>query len=136
MKTRICLAIVIVANALGNVVLGRGMREVGDITSFSPVELAASGVAAMANPWVLTGVALLLVFFVAHSLVLSWADLSYVLLTTSIGYVLVAALSWFFLGENLTALRWAGTVVITVGVALVGGTPAATFAAAEESGSQ
>ena len=47
----------------------------------------------MANPWVLLGVVLLLLFFVAHTLLLSWADLSYVLLVTSIGYVLVAVLS-------------------------------------------
>jgi drug/metabolite transporter (DMT)-like permease len=126
MKTPVCLTIVVVSNALGNVLLGKGMREVGDISSYSPVDLAASALAAMANPWVAAGVALLAVFFVAHALVLSWADLSYVLLTTSIGYVLVALLSWGVLDEHISAQRWAGTLAITAGVALAGSTRAST----------
>ncbi len=126
MKTNVCLAIVIVANALGNLMLGYGMRQVGDISSYSPVALVTSGLAAMANPWVLGGVALLVVFFVTHAIVLSWADLSYVLLVTSIGYGLVALLSWLVLGEQVSATRWAGVAAITAGVALVGSTPVST----------
>jgi drug/metabolite transporter (DMT)-like permease len=83
----------------------------------------------MTNGWVLAGVLLLLVFFAAHAIVLSWADLSYVLLVTAIGYVLVAVLSRQFLGETISALRWAGTVVITAGVVLVGSTPISTVEA-------
>ena len=120
------LAVIVVANALGNVALGYGMSRVGDISSFSPLELLRSGVAAMGNPWVLLGVALLVVYFAAHTLILSWADLSYVLLVTSSGYVLTAALSRLALGEDISYSRWAGTVLITVGVALVGSTAAST----------
>lgn len=126
MKTRICLFIIIVANAVGNLLLAYGMRRVGSIASYSPVELIGAGLQAMTNGWVLAGVLLLLAFFVAHALVLSWADLSYVLLVTAIGYVLVAVLSRQFLGETISALRWAGTVVITAGVMLVGSTPVST----------
>lgn len=126
MKTAVCLAIIVIANALGNVCLGYGMRQVGDISSYSPLELVSSGMAAMTNPWVLGGVALLLVFFIAHAVVLSWADLSYVLLVTSIGYGLVAALSWALLGEQISLQRWLGTAIITAGVVLVGRTQVST----------
>jgi drug/metabolite transporter (DMT)-like permease len=126
LKTRVCLFIIIVANAVGNLLLAYGMQQVGSIASYSPVELVRAGLQAMTNGWVLSGVLLLLVFFVAHALVLSWADLSYVLLVTAIGYVLVAVLSRQFLGETISLLRWAGTVVITAGVLLVGSTPVST----------
>lgn len=126
MKTNLCLAIIVVANALGNLMLGYGMRQVGDISSYSPVALVASGLAAMANPWVLGGVVLLTVFFVTHAIVLSWADLSYVLLVTAIGYGLVVFLSWAVLDEHVSAMRWAGVAVITAGVMLVGSTPVST----------
>ena len=125
-KTRLLLAIVIIANALGNVVLGYGMREAGDISSFSPVELIVSGLASLASPWVVLGVLLLAVFFAAHTLLLSWADLSYVLLITSAGYVLVALLSATFLGETITVARWVGIGLITLGVGVVGSTPVST----------
>lgn len=128
MKTNICLAIIVLANALGNICLAYGMRQVGDISSYSPLELVSSGLAAMANPWVLGGVALLLIFFIAHAVVLSWADLSYVLLVTSIGYGLVAVLSWALLDEQISAQRWIGIAVITAGVVLVGRTQVSTAA--------
>ena len=126
LKTQIALAVIVLSNALGNILLGRGMHEVGDISSYSPVALVTSGLAAMSNPWVLSGVALLIVFFVTHAVVLSWADLSYVLLVTAIGYVLVVGLSWAWLGETVSATRWAGTAIITAGVMLVGSTPVST----------
>jgi drug/metabolite transporter (DMT)-like permease len=126
LKTRVCLLIIVVANALGNVLLSYGMRQVGSIASYSPVELVVSGVRASANPFVLAGVGLLLIFFITHMIVLSWADLSYVLLMTSAGYILVVLLSWGVLGETVRPLRWFGTVVIVAGVVLVGRTPAAT----------
>jgi drug/metabolite transporter (DMT)-like permease len=126
LKTAITLAVVIVANAAGNVVLGHGMRQVGPVASYSPIALIGACLRAMSNPWVIAGVVLLLLFFAAHTLVLSWADLSYVLLVTSIGYPLVALLSWWFLGEAVTAQRWAGTILITAGVMLVGATPVST----------
>lgn len=125
-KTPALLAIVVIANAVGNILLGYGMKQVGSIATYSPLQLVTSGLAAMANPWVLAGVLLLTTYFVAHTIVLSYADLSYVLLTTSIGYVLVAILSVAFLGEDVSVTRWAGTILLTFGVALAGTTPVAT----------
>lgn len=123
MKTRVCLLIIIVANALGNVLLSYGMRQVGSIASYSPLTLVRSALGAAANPFVLAGVGFLIVFFLAHMIVLSWADLSYVLPMTAVGYILVTVLSWWWLGEQVGSLRWLGTVLIIAGVSLVGRTP-------------
>lgn len=107
-------------------VLGHGMRSVGDISSYSPVALFQAGLQSLASPWVITGVGLLALFFAAHSLLLSWADLSYVLLVTSVGYILVAILSATLLGESIGGWRWAGTILIAFGVGIVGSTPEST----------
>jgi drug/metabolite transporter (DMT)-like permease len=126
LKTGICLLIVVAANAAGNVLLSYGMRQVGSIATYSPLELVASALAAMTNPYVAGGVGLLIVFFVAHMIVLSWADLSYVLPVTAVGYVVVTLLSWWVLGETVRPVRWIGTIVIVTGVAMVGSTPVRT----------
>ena len=125
-KTRLLLAIVIVSNSIGNVVLSYGMRAVGDISSYSPASLVSSAIAAFANPWVLLGTSLLVVFFAAHTLLLTWADLSYVLLVTSCGYALVAALGAIVLDESISLLRWGGIALVSCGVALVASTPVST----------
>ena len=126
MKTKICLLIIVVANALGNVILRYGMQQVGSIASYDPVRLIVSSLRSLANPYVLSGVGLLVIFFVAHMIVLSWADLSYVLPMTAVGYVLVTMVGWWWLGEEVGATRWIGTAVITAGVVLVGRTPVTT----------
>ena len=102
---------------------------VGDISSYSPLDLIASGIAGIANPWVLAGVCLLVLFFTAHTLLLGSVDLSYVLLVTSIGYVLVAILSALLLNEPVTPGRWAGTVLISCGVGVVASSSASTAGA-------
>jgi uncharacterized membrane protein len=62
----------------------------------------------------------------ARMALLSWADLSYVLPVTSIGYVLTAVVGRIFLGEQVTPQRWLGTVLIMAGTALVGSTAVRT----------
>ncbi len=120
------MVVVVVANAVGNVVLGYGMREIGDITSYSPLDILRFGIASLTSPWVMAGVGLLAIFFAAHTLLLSWVDLSYVLVVTSVGYVLVAVLSAAVLGEEISLKRWAGTALIALGVAVVHSTPEST----------
>ncbi|HYM11646.1 MAG TPA: EamA family transporter [Bryobacterales bacterium] len=126
LKTRVCLFIIVVANVLGNVVLRHGMKQVGSIAAYSPIKLAVSSYHAVSNPYVAAGVALLVIFFLAQMIVLSWADLSYILPMTSMAYILVTVMSWWFLGETVRPMRWLGTLVITAGVILVGRTPVST----------
>lgn len=66
------------------------------------------------------GICLLIAWLISRMFLLSWADLSYVLPVTAFGYVLTALLSRMFLGEQVTAARWAGTLLIMAGVILVG----------------
>src|SRR5260370_41448803 len=74
---------------------------------------------ALFQPWVAAGVALLVLWQLSRMALLSWADLSYVLPVTSVGYVVVALIGKFFLNESITPQRWAGIVLIMAGVALV-----------------
>ena len=57
---------------------------------------------------------------------LSWADLTFVLPVTAIGYVLSTAAGMVLFREHVSAERWAGALLVTAGAALVGtGKPAA-----------
>jgi hypothetical protein len=69
---------------------------------------------------------LLLAFIIFNMTALSWADLTYVLPATSLGYVLVALIARFGLHEHITPLRWVGIALIAGGVGFVAGGPALT----------
>jgi uncharacterized membrane protein len=59
---------------------------------------------------------------------LSWADLSFVVPVTAVGYALAAVAGHFLLGENVSLPRWAGALLIAAGTALVGTTSIRTTA--------
>lgn len=126
MKTTASLAVIIVTSALGNVLLSKGMKELGDISRLPFGQMLAAGASALLNPWVIAGVALLTVFFVSWLATLSWVDLSYVLPATAPSYLLLAALSWWLLGERISPYRWLGTALIVAGVVLVSRTEVRT----------
>ena len=67
------------------------------------------------------GVLLMILWMLARMALLSWADLSYVLPVTAIGYVLVALVGKLLLNEQIGGKRWAGIFLIVAGVALVSG---------------
>lgn len=118
-KTIVTLGVVILTSAFGNVFLSKGMKQLGDISRLAPGQMLMQAFGALLNPWVAAGVVLLAAFFVSYLTALSWADLSYVLPATAPSYLLVAALSWWLLGERLSVARWLGTALIVAGVMLV-----------------
>jgi drug/metabolite transporter (DMT)-like permease len=116
------LAGVVVFAACGDLTLSRGMKDIGNISLSRLPEL----ITALANPWVLLGILLLLGFFASYTTALSWADLTYVLPATSVSYVLLAFMAKFILHEHVTLTRWAGILLISAGVGFVAGGPALT----------
>jgi len=114
-KTRWFAAIVILSNTLGNFFIARGMRGLA-----VPADSALHMLLAIFTPWVALGIALLILWLLSRMVLLSWADLSYVLPVTSLGYVLNALMGHFFLGEHISMARWSGTLLIVAGTVLVG----------------
>ena len=122
LKTRLFALVVVLSNLLGNFALSLGLRRGGRLLTLSPLAY----IEALFNPWVAVGVSLLVVFLLAQMALLSWADLSYVLPVTSVGYVLAALAGRLFLSEQVSPARWAGICLIMAGVVLVGPTHPST----------
>jgi drug/metabolite transporter (DMT)-like permease len=121
-KYAVLLAIV-AFGASGDTLLSRGMRGI-DI-SLSHWTLLFH---ALLNPWIIAGMVSLIVFFACYLSALSWADLTYVLPATGIGYVVLALFAKFLLHENVTPARWIGILLITAGVGFVTAGPELTHA--------
>jgi drug/metabolite transporter (DMT)-like permease len=122
LKTHVMTVIVVLTQVFGDYFLSRGLKQVGSLLGRPPIAF----IVAFANPWVALGVSLLILWLLSHMVLLSWADLSYVLPVTSIGYVLVALAGRFFLQESVSWMRWSGILLIVLGVILVGRTAPST----------
>jgi drug/metabolite transporter (DMT)-like permease len=118
LKTVVMTLVVIWSSVLGNFALAWGMRK----ASPDALGSAFGYIQVLFDPWVALGVALLIVWLLSQMLLLSWADLSYVLPITSVGYVLTAISGRLLLGEQISAARWTGVTLIMAGVVLVGRT--------------
>ena len=123
LKTWVVAAVVVMANVLGNSCLSWGMKQRGPHAS-SWLDY----VAAVFTPWVALGISLLILWLAARTALLSWADLSFVVPVTAVGYALAAVAGHFLLGEHVSPQRWAGAVLIAAGTALVGTTSIRTAA--------
>jgi drug/metabolite transporter (DMT)-like permease len=119
LKTVVVLAIVIVAGAVGDTLVSKGMKQIGEIHSADPASLARVALRALRQPYVMLGALCLAIYFFSFLAVLSWADVSLVVPITSLSFLLTTFLAQWALHERVTPLRWAGTLLILAGVALV-----------------
>lgn len=109
------LACVTLCASIGDSLLAHGMKEVGNVS----LSHLGTVILAVTNPSVAFGILLLLGFFASYTTALSWADLTYVLPATSLGYVLLTLIAKFYLHENVTMTRWLGVLLISAGVGFV-----------------
>ena len=122
-KTFVLILIMVSVAPLGDTFLGKGMktcRRHGRAGRRPISSTFSSARSPSGTIWI--GIGLLLTFFIAYLLVLSWADYSYVLPASSISYVLIALLAHFVLHETISPMRWAGVALICLGVFVVGHT--------------
>jgi drug/metabolite transporter (DMT)-like permease len=117
----ILIAVMLTAS-VGDTLLSRGMAQVG------AVDLHHLGLLwqALFNPYVISGIVLLIGFFASYMAALSWADLTFVMPATAFGYVVIALLSRFWLHEHLSLYRWSGIALIVCAVGFVAGGPSRT----------
>lgn len=119
MKTTLVLTVAVLANSVSSVCLSKGMKDFPDGQLFNTSGLLIMGKHVMTDPWMIAGVMLLITFLAAYLTALSWADLSFVLPATAPGYIVTLLLSKYYLGESISPVRWAGTVLIVAGTVLV-----------------
>ena len=118
MKQILLLLITVGLNVAGQFLMKQGMSQVGVIGGPLPV-MAGSLAKAFLNPFVIGGVGAYGFSSIFWLVLLSRVELSYAYPALSMGYVLITLVSALLLGEQVSAMRWAGVFVIVAGVILV-----------------
>ena len=119
LKTFVVMLVAVIAGTVGDLLLAKGMKELGDLSVMNLRGILNVAYQALTTPKLIIGTMMLAVFFFLWLAVLSWEDLSVALPMQALNYVLVAFLSQYFLHEVVTPMRWAGTVLVCIGVMLI-----------------
>lgn len=115
----VLFTLIVVAGTGGELCVSRAMKTVGEAHSFHPVEIVKVGLRALRQPWMWLGVSMMALAFFALLGALSMYNVSFVVPVTALSYVAGAFGGAVFLRERVTLWRWAGVVLVTIGVTLV-----------------
>lgn len=113
------LAVVILAGTCGDVSVTRGMRAVGEVSSFRPAFLVRVAVRVITTSWIWLGFLCKSIAFGGLLALLARADLSWVAPATAVSFIVETIAARFLLGEHISRTRWAGAVCVGLGVALI-----------------
>ncbi|MDR0310870.1 MAG: DMT family transporter [Acidobacteriota bacterium] len=118
---RIFIAIILATGsaALGQILLKRGMMEVGSLENYAPMALISYFWHALCNPYVILGTILNAIFYFAFLAVLSWTHVTVALPLTAIEYGFAAILAVLVLKERVPPVRWAGIALVVLGVIFI-----------------
>jgi len=119
LKTIVVMLIAITSGAIGDIFLTQGMKTSGDLSAMSLRQIIDTVISAATNWRLILGTAMQAVYFGLWLAVLSWEDLSVALPLQALSYVIVAFLAQWYLGENVTPMRWAGIALVCAGVMLI-----------------
>lgn len=118
---RVIIAMTIAAGsaAYGQILVRRGMLQVGSLESYAPMQVIAYFWHALCNPYVIGGTILNAVFYFLFLAALSWTGVTVALPMTAIEYGFAAFLAVTILKESVPPTRWFGIALVVVGVILI-----------------
>ena len=115
----ILLLLIVVAGTGGELCVARAMRAVGPATDIRPAALARLVLGAMRIGWMWLGLSLMALAFFSLLEMLSLENVSFVVPVTALSYGFGALGGKVFLREQVTGRRWAGVLLVCIGVGLV-----------------
>jgi drug/metabolite transporter (DMT)-like permease len=118
---RIIVAMTIAAGsaAFGQILVRRGMLQVGSLENYAPWPLVTYFWHALCNPYVVGGTILNAVFYFLFLAALSWTGVTVALPMTAIEYGFAALMAVTILKESVPPVRWVGIALIMIGIILI-----------------
>lgn len=111
--------LIMLAGTGGELCMARAMKSLGETTDFSPRGIGRVVIRAAQTGWMWLAILLMATAFFSLLGMLSIANVSFVVPMTAFSYVLGTLGGKLFLKEQVTRRRWAGVLLVCVGVSLV-----------------
>jgi drug/metabolite transporter (DMT)-like permease len=118
-KLLLILLMGLVFESAGIVLLKKGMTQVGSAQTVNDAEVARIVKAGLTNSQILLGVFFEALFFICLLVLMSKSDISFLWPLTALSFVFATLAAMLFLHEHVSAVRWAGVILIMLGAALI-----------------
>ena len=112
------LIVAAIIESVGVAFLSGGLKELHGIKTISAGEIGRIIVECVTNGKLLFGILLEAIFFGALCYLLSQKDVSLIWPLTSMGFIVTTFAAKFVLGEQVSAVRWGGVILIALGALL------------------
>jgi drug/metabolite transporter (DMT)-like permease len=119
LKELVLLFLIVFAGTGGELCVTRAMKKIGEVRDFRPASLVRTIIRVLGVGWMWLGVALMAIAFFSLLGMLSLENVSFVVPVTALNYVVGALGGKFFLGERVMGRRWAGVLLVCIGVTCV-----------------
>jgi drug/metabolite transporter (DMT)-like permease len=119
LRLAVFIGIVVIAGTAGDLAVSHTMKKIGHVEVLHPASIFQLLLRGFRMGWMWIGVGLMAISFFSLLALLSWADVTVVVPATALSYVAGAFGARFLLHEQVAPLRWAGALLVCVGVALL-----------------
>jgi drug/metabolite transporter (DMT)-like permease len=120
MTKLLCILLIgLIFESTGVVLLKKGMTQIGEIQSINLAGIGRLMKTGATNPQILLGVFFEALFFGCLLALMSRSDISFLWPLTALSFVFATFAAMWFLHEQVSAIRWAGVVLIMIGAGLI-----------------
>jgi len=113
------LGVLILGTTGGEIAMTYGMKSTGEPERLRPKQVLQFLGRAVCNGWFWVGIPLMAFSFYALLVLLSWQPISFVIPASALSNVVGTLGAKYILKEEVNTARWAGVVLVCIGVALV-----------------
>lgn len=118
-RNLLMFAVLILGGTGGEILISIGMKATGEPQNIHPLSVLRFLMKAIRSGWFWMGIPMLASSFYALLILLSWNPISLVIPTSAMSYVVGALGAKYILKEDVTGMRWAGVLLVCVGVLIV-----------------
>src|SRR5882672_10290876 len=118
-KILLILLFGLACESTGVILLKKGMTHIGDINGYALAEMFRVFKAGATSPQILLGVFFEAVFFGCLLLLMNKSDISFLWPLTALSFVFATLAAMWFLGENVSLIRWIGVALVMLGAAFI-----------------
>ena len=118
-RVLVVMTLAALAAAFGQILVRWGMQQVGSLENYAPTALLTYFGHTVSNPYVIGGTVLNTIFYLLFLAALSWTGVTVALPLTALEHGFATVLAVMILNEAVPPLRWAGILLVVIGVILI-----------------